>query len=86
MKLRIEKHKAQGSIPDWAEIILAKGAPEGERHKYCYRLGATLSQLGWQIEEIVSAIMKTPTRDIGQQDVQRAVLNGAKRGYNDYHA
>jgi len=69
-----------GLVPSWIEQIL-KGhekVPVGERHKTCYRLGATWQLLGWNFDKLVSLCSKTSLRNIGDQDMIRALGNGFK--------
>lgn len=72
-------YKEEGELPRWIINALKHGGPAGGRHKMCYRLGATMVRLGYREEQIIGLVMKSPLRDIGQTDVERAVANGAER-------
>lgn len=76
---QLAHYKAQGQLPPWIVSYLRYGAPAGGRHKICYRLGATMIRLGYTEQQIISLVMKSPLKDIGQDDVERAVANGAER-------
>jgi hypothetical protein len=67
----------KGVLPRWIANLLKNGAPIGERHLTCYKLGANLSMMGYSLEEIYKMCMNSPLKDIGDHDVRRAIDNGA---------
>jgi hypothetical protein len=72
-----------GVYPAWMRQLLERGAPPGERHKTCYKLGAYMSGMGYDTSTIVRLCMAGPLRDIGLSDVRRAVENGVKAAGDD---
>jgi hypothetical protein len=70
-------------LPAWLATALVCGAPEGQRHFTCYKMGAELFKFGWETQEIVDAIVATPTSAIGEADILRAVENGI-RGVEEF--
>jgi hypothetical protein len=83
-RARIAECRETGELPSWIERVLKNGAGEGQRHYFCYRLGATLINLGYSEEKIIGLIMKSPLRQIGLAEIERAVANGAERGLRDF--
>lgn len=75
----MKRHKEEGTLPAWLEAAIAFGCEEGGRHTLCYRIGANMEKLGYTEEETIKLIMSGPLKHIGQQDVERAVANGAER-------
>lgn len=67
-----------GVMPDWVEGILKckVSIPVGERHKTCYRLGATWANLGWPLDKLYKLCTATTLTHIGDEDMQRALSNG----------
>jgi hypothetical protein len=80
---RLKQHKDENTLPGWVNATLLYGETPGGRHTVCYRLGATLIHLGWSEQQIIGAIMKSPLKSIGQEDVERAVANGAERSLRE---
>lgn len=88
MQQKYENYK-KGVIPLWVQSALRKGRPEGQRHKTCYMIGATLIHCGFNEQEIVGMCEKSPLSEIGLHEIERAVINGAersKRELDDYIA
>jgi hypothetical protein len=83
IKAQYKEYRRTGLIPMWAISKLKHGAPEGERHTTCYRLGATLHQCGWDTEKILKAIAVSPLRDIGLEEAHRAATNGITRAVSE---
>lgn len=86
-----EKYQSytKGTIPMWVQSALRFGRGEGQRHKTCYMIGATLIHCGFTEKEIIAMCAKSPLSDIGLHEIERAVLNGAersKREHDDYLA
>lgn len=80
---RYAEHKRDGTLPAWVVSALRFGAPEGGRHKLCYRLGATLTALGYDEQHIIMLVKDSPLAAIGNEDIERAVLNGADAGLRE---
>ena len=79
-----------GMMPEWVSVILhgTKRVPRGERHKTCYRLGATWMLLGWELDTLIDYVNDTSLAKIndeyGPGDMERALRNGfeANENYN----
>ena len=82
-KASLSQHKANGTIPQWCLSVLYNPTPEGERHKTAYRMGATLAECGWTLDAIFSVCQSTSLRDIGIEDMKRALENGFNRALSD---
>ena len=75
---RMDRHRNEQTLPMWVIRYVADGPPEG-RHNISYAIGATLTELGYGVEEIVDYIMSGPISKIGREDVRRAVGNAASK-------
>lgn len=70
-------HYPKGVLPHWVRDLLTVGVASGERHMTCYKLGANLTLLGYDEDEILDMVKKTPgLMGIGASDLERAVRNG----------
>lgn len=69
--------RAANMIPRHIAQLLRDGWPEGGRHSKCYHIAAALTQRGYDEDEIIRLILKSPLAAIGNQDVIRAVHNAA---------
>lgn len=74
-----QSYQGSGIVPAWCLELIANGHHEGGRHKACYQLGATLIRCGLTKSQITNMILTGPMRDIGEEDVRRAVENGADK-------
>lgn len=76
---KLARAGAAGIMPKWVADILSGAADVhvGERHKTCYRLGATLAAMGIGEEKIICLVRGSRRlREIGDLDLDRAVKNG----------
>ncbi len=74
----------RGGVPLFVKAWLAGGVPQGQKNKFCFRIGAILTRGGFSEGEIVdmimaSAIPSAPT-EVVRREVACAVRNGARRG------
>ena len=74
-----EKFKGTGAIPEKLLAIIARGAPEGERHKLCYWLGCVLADLGIGHDDSVRMILAGGLGSLGEQEVVRTVRDARRR-------
>lgn len=83
---QLEAAGRSGLAPKWVQDILtgATTVTPGDRHKTCYRLGATLAAMGMGEEKILAAVMRTKLSEIGPDDVYRAVTNGIRAELGGY--
>lgn len=79
-----ERHRHQGTIPRWIQTRVSEGVTPGNRHRYCYAIGAALSEIGYGIDEITEFICRGPLAAIGVQDVRRCVENGTRKIIGDF--
>lgn len=78
---QVRHMRESGKLPEWITRRLVNGAEPGRgRHAMSYAIGAGMTELGYSIDEIVSAIMRSPMSVIGEADVRRAVRNGSRKG------
>lgn len=79
----IERHQKNKTLPAWIIGALEHGALIGERHLTCYKLGATMHRLGYSEDFIITCVKKSPLKDIGENDIIRAIRNGIQRSENE---
>lgn len=79
-----ETRKQSGILPSWIYETLKHGVKESEsRHQTAYKIGATMENLGYAYEDTVELVMDSNIKDIGLEDVRRAVRNGYERSQRD---
>ncbi len=74
---------SRDDIPKQIRELLIMGVSDGSsRNGACYRVGAKLTECGFQVEEIVGMIMNSPipvSRDVEvEKEVRKAVINGSR--------
>ncbi len=69
------------SLPRWVKGVLRYGCQDGTRNTTCYQIGADMAKAGFNIDEIVNIIMKSPIPidETKKDEVLRAVKNGVDK-------
>ena len=80
----ILRHQQNRTIPTWVLRAQKEGVPPGHgqikgRHHVCYKIGATLTELGYTTDEITDFLCSGPLISIGAADVRRQVECGAEK-------
>jgi len=75
-KKKLLEHKKNSTISRWVFSVLYGNTKTGDRHKTAYRMGAELKACGWTLEAIYAVCNSTNLKDIGVDELQRAVTNG----------
>jgi hypothetical protein len=78
----IRYHLARRSIPDWILRAQKFGVPKGGgavkgRHHACFKIGATMTELGYSVDEIVGFLLAGLINKEGDVNVRRQVECGA---------
>lgn len=82
-KEKLSKHKENMTLPSWVNAAILDGTPEGERHVTAYKIGATLTLCGMEFGEIFRMCNSSNLRDIGAEELKRAISNGIEKALSD---
>jgi len=75
-KITEDQKRNTALIPRW--VFERLSAPSDKsRHTIAYSVSACLTELGWELEEIVEVVMATYIAAIGEEDVREACWYGA---------